>query len=222
MQNVFRSKKEPSSPPVIQPSLTINISEDERDESEVKLFSCPSTTSSGSMSSRCFSFARAEMLTEGVYLAHAKAIEKKEQEICDLRQVMEELEELHEEMLAVKDEEITATKIQLCFIKEDFATMERELELARNIVDKRDEALIISKYILVEKEVELSKIKSAWSVTKDSLNTVSSTLMANQYTLQERDEEISALKKSMVSGKRSAQVIAGLLTLGALCSSSDP
>lgn len=230
LQSIFRSKEQhPSlSPPVIQPCLTMDLSEDEGDD-RVTSSLCYSTTSSMPLSSHSsnsgsssqFSFAKAELLTEGIYLAHAKALGKKELEIKVLHDVLDELKELHEEAMAVSEAELLSTKIELGFSKEILWITETNLMQANTLIAWKDDELAFQQKAIEGQEAELSETKTALIETKESLSVVSSSLLTNQGILQGKEEEIAALQKSMVSGKRSAQVIAGLLTLGALCSSSD-
>lgn len=173
-----------------------------------------STTSSVS---RSFSFAKAELLTEGIFLAHSKALGQQKQEIYDLRSVMDEMTEFNDEALAVKDEEVLCTKIELGFTNEELLRMECEWEHAQRVIATKDVELTVGRKVMAYHQAQLSETKTALQVTKESLTAVCSTLMTNQAALLKKEGEIAALQKSLTTGKRTAQALAGFLTLGALC-----
>ena len=107
--------------------------------------------------------------------------------------MLEELKELHEEVLAEKDTEILATAVELAFCHETVALQNEQLQ---------------------QTQCELLSTQSA-------LQSAQSTIAEHQQKLQEQEEEVNELQKSLWKGKRSAQAVLGMLTLGALLTTDD-
>jgi len=115
-------------------------------------------------------------------------LSNKNKEIYDMQCVIEELKELHDEVVAEKDNEILSTQVELAFCNESLAA----------------------------KDEELHQTKTELMCTQISLQAANASIQESKQILLEKENELSELEKAYHKGKRSAQAIMGMLTLGAL------
>jgi hypothetical protein len=211
---IFRFKKRDDpgvhhgSFPTIAPSKTFEAMSDDDDDIS------PASSSSSTLS---FSFGKAELVSEGLVEAHAKALGRKDEEIKQMQLVLDELRQLHEDALFVKDEEILAAQIELGFVREQLVETEDVLlKTCKDLVIK-DLMVLQRTQAIVDKSNCITRISLEMEGAKEQLDVVSASLMLCQATLHEREEELVSVRATVRKGTRTAQVVAGLLTLGALC-----
>lgn len=139
-------------------------------------------------------------------------------EILDLQKEINQLKVLHEEDLTVKDMELFNNFVEIGFVKEDMQKALNDLEDLNQALYKKDEALQVTLVRLHEKEDELNQTINDLEESREILAALSAELDESKRTIQSKDATIEGLEKSLKHGKRGAQVVMGLLTLGALCS----
>jgi hypothetical protein len=189
-QPIFRSAA--ATVPSIQPALTMGLSVDE-DEVFVE------------ETSQVFGSTKADKTTE-----------MNATNVYDLRNVMDTDWHNFERIVAEKDEELFIMGIELGFLKEAVTLLENELKQTQTKVGRQNIEISIAKIALKYQEEELRYIKANLESESSTRKELQSTLEATQTLLFDRDEEVKSLQKSVQLCNRSAQMLAGFLTLGAM------
>lgn len=140
----------------------------------------------------------------------------KETEYYDMKTVLEELKESHDEIVTEKEQEIFATKVALAFCTEEVAVKEVELENWKENFHSLLSELTESRMELKVKGEAVLQYQAELGTAKESLMAAHATMLSHQQSLQEKDEEIASLVHAMALAKRSAQAFVGFLTVGAL------
>jgi len=197
------------------PAVTLTLSPEEEDETHEETSSVESSeydallSPASTISSSAPDTARKEDMAEKLLGG------EQEKEMYDMKTVLvDELNELQDEVVVDKDDELFATKVELAFCNEALTQTEEELTQTK-------QACLSFMSKLEEKTAELTKTQSELITTKESLEAANATIESNGKLLQEKDEEIDSLEQSLTRGKRSAQAVLGMLTLGAIFTADD-
>ena len=139
-----------------------------------------------------------------------------EKEYYDMKTVLEELRDTHEQVVVEKDGEILATKVQLAFCTEVLTQTKIELESATQNCLSLALELKVGREELESKADELSQAQFELETTNESLRAAKTIIVSQLKALEERDEKIASIEHTTALAKRSAQAFVGFLTLGAL------
>ena len=147
-----------------------------------------------------------------------KVKETKIAETYDWRNIMDTDLQDFESDIADIDEKLFSASIELGFMKETLTVLENELKKSQTKVDRQNIEITIARIALKYQEEELRYVKSSLEAETTTRKELQSTLESTQALLQSRDDEIKTLKNSVQLCNRSAQMLAGFLTLGAMIS----
>jgi hypothetical protein len=208
--NIFISKQTPRSQSLVQPALTLTLSQEDEQHSVGPSVSSPASLPSIS------TLSSAHYITANTDMAEMLLGAIMEKEYYDMKTVLEELKESHDEVVAEKDQEIFATKVELAFCTEKLALTEVELETSKENFHSLLFELTENRMELKAKDEEILQTQSELETAKESLLAAHAAVVLHERSLQEKDEEIASLEHAMALAKRSAQAFVGFLTVGAL------
>lgn len=206
--NIFISTQIPSSQYLIQPALTLTLSQEDDSVG-------PSASSPASLPS-ISTLSNAHYITSNTDMAEMLLGAFEEKEYYDMKAVLDELTESHDEVVAEKDEEIFATNVAFAFCTETLALTEVELETSKKNFHSLLSEVTENRMEMKAKDEELLQTQSELKLTKESLLAAHTTMVSHEQSLQEKEEEIASLEHAMALAKRSAQAFVGFLTVGAL------
>jgi hypothetical protein len=143
-------------------------------------------------------------------------VEMKTTQAYDLRSVMDSDMDFFDRVLAEKDEALLIASIELGFLKETLPFSENELKKTQIKVDRQGIEISIAKIALKYQEEELRFLKTSLKTETSTRKELQAKFDATQSLLRDRDEQVKSLQTSVQLCNRSAQMLAGFFTLGAL------
>jgi hypothetical protein len=140
----------------------------------------------------------------------------------DIRSVLDEInDELFYYDTTEIHDELMNTNIELGFVKESYDEMKHKLHSSQTIIERQQLELMIGRMVLNYTQNELHTTKDQFHQSVSALVKSKLLILSLQEQIQKRDDEIHKLQKTIQNHHRSVQVLASLITFGAIMKSDQ-